>query len=140
VGTVPAARIDQVGILEATWEAMRQAILDLTVKPDHLLVDGSLSIPSMSIPQTPLIGGDARSLSVAAASVVAKVTRDEFMMRFDKQYPQYGFARHKGYGTQEHMTALRRHGPCRIHRQSFHGVSSESMKNGSKGHSHSLHR
>jgi ribonuclease HII len=124
VGIVPAARIDAVGILAATWEAMSQALADLKVRPDHLLVDGPLRVPAVDIPQTALIDGDARSLSVAAASVVAKVTRDRMMKELHERYPQYGFARHKGYGTREHLAALQRHGPCRIHRESFRGVLS----------------
>lgn len=126
VGIVSAARIDAVGILRATWESMCRALACLSLKPDYLLVDGPFSIPGISIPQSPLVGGDARSLSVAAASVVAKVIRDEVMRRFDKKYPQYGFAGHKGYGTPEHLEALRRYGPCRIHRRTFRGVGAKT--------------
>jgi len=122
LGVVSAARIDAVGILQATWESMCRALACLSMKPDHLLVDGPFPIPGVSIPQTPLIDGDARSLSVAAASVVAKVSRDEIMCLLDEKYPQYGFVRHKGYGTSEHLTALRRYGPCQVHRRSFRGV------------------
>jgi ribonuclease HII len=122
VGIVSPARIDAVGILQATWESMCQALARLSLRPDHLLVDGPLPIPGLSIPQTPMVKGDARSLSVAAASVVAKVNRDRIMCLLDGKYPQYGFARHKGYGTSEHLIALRRYGPCQVHRRSFHGV------------------
>ena len=122
VGIVSANRIDAVGILKATWESMRRALASLSIKPDKLLIDGPFSIPGVAISQCPLVGGDARSLSVAAASVVAKVTRDEIMVRMDKEHPQYGFARHKGYGTSMHLSALRHYGPCAVHRQSFRGV------------------
>jgi len=122
LGVVSPARIDAVGILQATWESMRRALARLAMKPDHLLVDGPFPIPGVSIPQTPLINGDARSLCVAAASVVAKVNRDEIMCLLDEKYPQYGFVRHKGYGTSEHLVALRRYGPCKVHRRSFRGV------------------
>jgi ribonuclease HII len=122
LGIVSAERIDTVGILQATWESMRRALASMSLKPDHLLVDGPLPIPEVSVSQTPLVDGDARSLSVAAASVVAKVTRDEIMQHLDTQHPQYGFARHKGYGTPEHLAALRRYGPCFIHRRSFRRV------------------
>jgi ribonuclease HII len=119
VGIISAERIDVVGILAATWEAMRQAIANLEVRPDHILVDGPLAIPEVDISQTPVIKGDARSLSMAAASVVAKVTRDQIMMEMDHKYPQYGFAQHKGYGTPEHIAALLAFGPSEIHRRTF---------------------
>jgi len=122
LGIVSAERIDTVGILQATWESMRRALASMSLRPDHLLVDGPLPIPGVSVSQTPLVDGDARSLSVAAASVVAKVTRDQIMRDLDNQHPQYGFARHKGYGTREHLAALRRYGPCLVHRRSFRGV------------------
>jgi ribonuclease HII len=122
LGIVSPARIDAVGILQATWESMCRALVRLSLRPDHLLVDGPLPIPGISILQTPLINGDARSLSVAAASVVAKVNRDRIMCVLDRKYPQYGFARHKGYGTAQHLVALRRYGPCSAHRRSFRGV------------------
>ncbi len=122
-GIIDAARIDRVGIVPATWEAMHRALAGLLMKPDHLLVDGPFSLPAVSIPQTPLVKGDARSLSIAAASVVAKVTRDGIMRRLAEKYPQYGFLRHKGYGTAEHLAALRCHGPCLVHRRSFRHVS-----------------
>ena len=121
-GVVAAARIDRVGIVQATWEAMHQALAGLSTEPDHLLVDGPFPLPAVSIPQTPLVKGDARSLSIAAASVVAKVTRDGIMRRLADKYPQYGFRRHKGYGTPEHLAALHCHGPCPVHRRSFRRV------------------
>jgi ribonuclease HII len=121
-GIVSVSHIDARGILQATWESMRRALANLSLQPDHLLVDGPHSIPGVSTAQTPLVGGDARSLSVAAASVVAKVTRDEIMRGLDKKYPQYGFVHHKGYGTPEHLARLRQYGPCPIHRRTFRGV------------------
>jgi ribonuclease HII len=126
VGVISAARIDTVGIQQANWEAMSQAIAHLPVVPDHVLVDGPWPVPELAIPQTALVGGDSRSISVAAASVVAKVTRDEMMMRLDKEFPRYGFSRHKGYGTPDHLAALRSVGPCRVHRKTFRGVVCEA--------------
>jgi ribonuclease HII len=118
VGTVSENEIDRIDILQATYEAMRQALSGLGVEPAHVLVDG-YPIPGLAIPQTALIGGDDLSMSIAAASIVAKVTRDRMMVEFDRLFPQYGFAKHKGYGTRDHALALRRFGPCPIHRKSF---------------------
>lgn len=113
-------RIDEINILQATYEAMRQAVAALPVTPDLLLVD-AVTIPDLRIRQVPIIHGDALSLSIAAASVMAKVTRDRLMEEYDRIYPQYGFAKHKGYGTAEHIAALKKYGPCPIHRRSFIG-------------------
>ena len=113
-------RIDEINILQATYEAMRRAAAELSVKPDLLLVD-AVTIPEIGIRQVPIIHGDARSLSIAAASVMAKVTRDRIMEEYDRIYPVYGFAKHKGYGTAEHIAALKKYGPCPIHRRSFIG-------------------
>jgi len=118
VGTVPVDEIDQINILQATYRAMREALSRLGIEPTHVLVDGR-AIPGLATPQTALVGGDDLSLSIGAASIVAKVTRDRLMADFDRLYPQYGFARHKGYGTREHVLALRTYGPCPIHRKSF---------------------
>jgi ribonuclease HII len=126
VGIISAERIDRIGILKATWESMRQALAGLKISPEHILVDGPWAIPRVRCRQTPLVNGDARCLSIAAASVVAKVTRDEIMERLDREYPLYGFKRHKGYGTAEHRQALLRHGPSPVHRRSFRGVRAES--------------
>jgi ribonuclease HII len=131
VGLVSATRIDQIGLQQANWEAMRSAIVNLSMIPDHVVVDGPWTVPQLNLPQTPLVRGDARAISVAAASVVAKVTRDRMMRRLDGEFPRYGFARHKGYGTREHLTALRTYGPCRVHRRSFGPVS--SLMNRQKG-------
>jgi ribonuclease HII len=122
VGLVSAWRIDRIGLQRANREAMCAAVTNLRAVPDHVVVDGPWRIPKLSIPQTPLVGGDGRAISVAAASVVAKVTRDRMMIRMDSEFPGYGFARHKGYSTPEHLTALMTRGPCRIHRRSFQPV------------------
>ena len=110
--------IDEINILNATYEAMRNAINGLQVKPDLLLND-AVNIPEVSIPQVPIIKGDAKSASIAAASIVAKVSRDRLMEEYDRKYPEYGFAKNKGYGTKEHMDAIKKYGPCEIHRLSF---------------------
>ena len=118
IGIVPQQRIDEVNILNATYEAMRQAINNLGIIPDILLND-AVTIPGISMRQVPIIKGDAKSSSIAAASILAKVTRDHMMQEYDSRYPGYGFAAHKGYGTKEHMQALRQQGPCDIHRKTF---------------------
>ena len=118
VGIVGPERIDEINILQATYEAMRQAVSGLGVVPDLLLND-AVTIPELAIPQVPIIKGDAKSVSIAAASILAKVTRDHLMEEYDKQFPQYGFAKNKGYGTAAHVAAIREFGPCPIHRRSF---------------------
>ena len=118
VGVVSPARIDEINILQATYEAMRQAIAALGVVPDLLLND-AVTIPGVEIPQIPIIKGDAKSISIGAASIYAKVTRDHLMEELDSVYPGYGFAKNKGYGTADHIAALRTLGPCEIHRRSF---------------------
>ena len=118
VGIVGPERIDEINILQATYEAMCQAVSGLGVVPDLLLND-AVTIPELAIPQVPIIKGDAKSVSIAAASILAKVTRDHLMEEYDRQFPQYGFAKHKGYGTAAHVAALREFGPCPIHRRSF---------------------
>ncbi|GDY22151.1 ribonuclease HII [Verrucomicrobiota bacterium] len=115
---VDAATIDAVNILQATHQAMNAALAALTPAPEHALVDG-LFVASLRWPQTALVKGDSRSFSIAAASVLAKVTRDRQMLAYDRQFPGYGFAQHKGYGTAQHLAALARLGPCPIHRRSF---------------------
>ena len=117
-GVVSPAVIDEVNILQATYEAMRIAISKLKVKPDLLLND-AVTIPCVDIKQVGIVKGDARSVSIAAASIVAKVTRDRMMVEYDKMYPEYKFASNKGYGSKAHTTALREVGPCAIHRASF---------------------
>lgn len=118
VGMAGPARIDEINILQATYEAMRAAIADLGVVPDILLND-AVTIPETGIPQIPIIKGDAKSVSIAAASIIAKVTRDRLMIEYDKVLPGYGFAKHKGYGSKEHIDALRQLGPTPIHRKTF---------------------
>lgn len=111
-------RIDEINILQATYEAMRHAIANLQVTPDILLND-AVTIPEVAVRQVPIIKGDAKSISIGAASIVAKVTRDRLMVQYDEVYPQYGFAANKGYGAQTHIDALKKYGPCPIHRRSF---------------------
>jgi ribonuclease HII len=110
--------IDRLNILRATHEAMRRAVAQLRPEPDHVLIDG-LPVRPFAKPQTALVGGDGLSLSIAAASVLAKVTRDRLMLALDAEYPQYAFAQHKGYGTALHLERLQKHGPCPAHRRSF---------------------
>lgn len=118
VGYVSPARIDEINILQATYEAMRQAITKLSVRPELLLND-AVRIPGVDIPQIPIITGDAKSQSIAAASIVAKVTRDRLMVEYDKIMPEYGFASNKGYGASVHIEALKKYGPSPIHRRTF---------------------
>lgn len=120
VGIVEAGEIDEINIYQAARKAMLLAAQDLNAPPDFILLD-AMSI-DLDIPQRSLIKGDLRSASIAAASIVAKTTRDRIMVRYDMEYPQYGFARHKGYGGKMHLEALKKHGPCPIHRLSFRGV------------------
>ena len=111
-------RIDEINILQATYEAMRQAIAQLSPQPDLLLND-AVTIPKVTIPQVPIIKGDAKSISIGAASIIAKVTRDRMMVYYDSIYPEYGFASNKGYGSAEHIAALKKYGPTPIHRRTF---------------------
>ena len=113
--------IDQINILQAARAAMADSVSRLSCKPDFLLIDGNQKIPSI-IPQLTIKKGDALSASIAAASVIAKVTRDRMMLHYDGIYPQYGFSRHKGYGTQDHLKNISKFGPCKIHRKTFKGV------------------
>lgn len=118
IGMASPARIDEINILQATYEAMRQAVGKLSVQP-QLLLNDAVTIPRIEIPQIPIIKGDAKSASIAAASIVAKVTRDRLMEEYDKTMPEYGFASNKGYGSQAHIEALKKFGPSPIHRKSF---------------------
>lgn len=120
IGMATHERIDEINILQATYEAMRSAITQLDVQPDLLLND-AVTIPRVDIPQVPIIKGDAKSISIGAASIIAKVYRDRMMEEYDKIYPGYGFASNKGYGSKEHIQALKQLGPCPIHRKSFIG-------------------
>ncbi len=121
VGIVDAVEIDRINILRAALLAMSMAARNLHPLPDYLLVDGNTPI-SMDLPQQSIPRGDTLSLSISAASIVAKVTRDRMMERYNDDYPQYGFSRHKGYGTRLHREAIRRYGCCPLHRRSFRGV------------------
>lgn len=118
LGFVSPERIDEINILQATYEAMRQAIGKLEKEPDLLLND-AVTIPGVEIGQVPIIKGDAKSVSIAAASIIAKVTRDRLMVQYDEIYPEYGFAANKGYGAAAHIEALKKYGPTPIHRRSF---------------------
>ena len=118
VGCIEVEVIDRINILQATKLAMREALGRLAEAPDHLVID-ALSLREVDLPQRPIIDGDAISASIAAASIVAKVTRDRICAEFDARYPAYGFARNKGYGTRRHVDALLREGPCEWHRRSF---------------------
>ncbi len=120
IGMRSPERIDEINILQATYEAMREAIGKLDPKPDLLLVD-AVTIPETDIRQVSIIKGDAKSISIGAASIVAKVTRDQMMVEYDRQYPEYGFAGNKGYGSAAHIEALKKYGPSPIHRKSFIG-------------------
>jgi len=118
IGVVSPQIIDEINILQATFVAMREAISNLSITPNILLNDAVI-IPDIDIEQVPIIKGDAKSVSIAAASIIAKVTRDRMMIEYDKEYPEYGFASHKGYGTKIHIEALKTHGVLPIHRRSF---------------------
>lgn len=120
IGYRSPERIDEINILQATFEAMQDAIAALSVEPAILLND-AVTIPKVTIKQVPIIKGDAKSVSIAAASIVAKVTRDRLMAEYDKKYPEYGFASNKGYGSAAHIEAIKKYGPCEIHRRSFIG-------------------
>ncbi len=122
VGIVDSIEIDQINILRATHKAMRAAIAELVVRPDHVLIDG-LPVFPFPFPQTAIIDGDCYSLSIAAASVIAKVTRDMMMRDFCSNFPEYCFGQHKGYSTELHLTKLHEFGPCPIHRRSFEPVA-----------------
>ena len=113
-----AAVIDEINILQATHRAMNQALAGLEPPANHALVDGR-PVPSLSLPQTAIVKGDAKSFSIAAASILAKVTRDRLMVQYDEQFPGYGFAGHKGYGTKAHLLAIEELGACPLHRMSF---------------------
>jgi ribonuclease HII len=118
IGIIDAHEIDRINILQASLRAMAMAVTNLKPAPDYLLIDGKFTIVT-DIPQRAIVRGDAKSISIAAASIVAKVTRDRMMQHYHGQYPEYGFAQHKGYPTRAHKAAILRHGFCPIHRQSF---------------------
>ena len=126
VAEASVEEIDRLNILRATHLAMARAVDALARKPDHALVDG-LPVRGLPVTHTAVVAGDTLSLSIAAASIIAKVTRDRLMVELDARYPQYGFARHKGYGVREHLEALRNHGPCPAHRRSFQPVAQAQL-------------
>lgn len=123
IGVIEREQIDTLNVFQASLRAMETAVRQLGQSPDCVLVDGP-AVPNLPCERVPIVNGDAKSFSIACASIVAKVTRDRMMVYYDTQYPQYGFAKHKGYGTAEHVEAIRRHGPCQIHRVSFEPVKS----------------
>ena len=123
VGICDHQTVDRINVLQATFLAMKMAIGQLKHKPDHLMVDGKFIIPNSRFNQEAIIDGDALVFSIAAASIIAKVTRDRIMDEMDKKYPQYGFAKHAGYGTKFHMDAIKQFGPCPIHRKTFKPIS-----------------
>lgn len=119
IGQEPAAVIDEIGIIGATKQAMLTAVSQLTPPAQYLLIDGRIRLNNSPLPQQSIIRGDGKSLSIAAASILAKVTRDRLMIALDAHYMQYGFAQHKGYGTEKHRAAIKKHGPAPVHRYSF---------------------
>jgi len=123
IGVSDVETIDRVNILQATFLAMRQAVASLGCNPDYLLIDGN-QVPVFTIPTLAIVEGDSHSVSIAAASVIAKITRDRMMVEYDLKWPKYGFKKHKGYATAEHVQAIRNHGPCSLHRKSFEPVKS----------------
>ena len=126
VGIIEPPEIDRINILQASRQSMRDAIANLDIAPDFILVDG-LAVPDLGAPSNPIVKGDSKSLSIAAASIIAKVTRDRIMVKLAAKHPEYGFERHKGYGTKVHMAALREHGPCPAHRRSFKPVREQYL-------------
>jgi ribonuclease HII len=122
IGIAEPSEIDRFNILRATFLAMERAVAALSVRPDHLLIDG-LPVPVFQQPQTAIVDGDEKSKSIAAASVIAKVTRDRMMRKWHREFPQYNFDQNKGYGTRAHLESLQIHGPCAIHRRSFEPVA-----------------
>ncbi len=132
VGSVSQSEIDRINILRATHEAMRQAVARLSVSPDIVLVDG-FWLPGLDAPCIGIVDGDARSYSIAAASIVAKVHRDAYMTSLASEFPQYGFDRNKGYGTEAHRGAIAEHGACWLHRRTFEGVRSMPVHGGGYG-------
>lgn len=123
IGVIDVKTIDKVNILQATFFAMRKAIERLSSPPDYILIDGN-QLPHFEIPTEAIVKGDGLSISIAAASIIAKITRDRIMEALDVKYPKYGFKQHKGYATDQHMHAIQKHGPCPIHRRSFDPVKS----------------
>lgn len=132
IGIVANTEIDKINILQATYLAMQLAIINLAIVPDYVLIDGN-QLPSISIPHRGIIKGDQKSLSIAAASIIAKVTRDNLMQEYGKIYPMYDFAENKGYPTRKHIEGLDRYGPCAIHRLSYKPVATRNVPCKNKG-------
>ncbi len=130
IGIVDSWMIDSINILQASLKAMEEAVISLSKKPDHILVDGIRKIPNIDIPQTSIKHGDSVSSAIATASIVAKVVRDRLMDHYDRVYPHYGFANHKGYGTKAHIKCLKKFGPVAIHRYSYQPVYNCLIKRG----------
>jgi len=128
IGVVDNLTIDKINILQASFLAMRRAIKNLKIEPNYILVDGNFKIPKLEKAQTAIVGGDAKVFCIAAASIIAKVSRDWMMSEIDKQYPEYEFAKHKGYGTKAHFSKIAELGPCPIHRFSFSPVKEMFLK------------
>ncbi len=125
IGIVDSKIIDELNILQATFLAMKKALEQLAVKPNLVLIDGNHTIPNLKINQQAIVSGDAKSACIACASILAKVTRDSIMLEYAKQYPQYNFEKHKGYGTKAHLEAIQKYGPCPIHRMTFAPLNSK---------------
>lgn len=125
IGIVDSKIIDEINILQATFLAMKKALEQLTVKTNLVLIDGNHTIPNLKITQQAIVSGDAKSACIACASIIAKVTRDNMMLEYAKQYPQYNFEKHKGYGTKAHLEAIKQYGPCPIHRMTFAPLNSK---------------
>ncbi|MEB3181143.1 MAG: ribonuclease HII [Nostocaceae cyanobacterium] len=130
IGYASVAEIDRLNILQATLLAMKRAVVKLPLQPDICWIDGNQRIPDLSVPQETLVKGDSRSLTIASASIIAKVWRDDLLVRLDTKYPMYDLKRNKGYGSQKHLQALLQHGPSRLHRQSFRPCQIQGMSNG----------
>lgn len=128
IGLVDNITIDKINILQASFLAMRKAISKIKISPDYILVDGKFKIPKLAKPQTAIIGGDGQVFCIAAASIIAKVSRDWLMSEIDKKYPQYGFEKHKGYGTKDHFAKIKEFGPCPLHRFSFSPIKEMVQK------------
>ena len=128
IGVVNNKVIDRVNILQSTFLAMRQSLERLKIQPEYILVDGNLPIPQLKQKQSAIIDGDAKIFVIAAASIIAKVSRDWLMLEADKKYPEYEFARHKGYGTKRHLEKIKEFGPCPLHRLSFAPFASKKKK------------
>jgi len=124
IGKTSEKVIDRIGIAKANIQAVKKALKTLKIKPDYLLLDGGIKLKRIKIPQKTIIKGDAKIFSISCASILAKVTRDRLMIKLDKKHPQYGFAQHKGYGTKNHREAIKKYGPCSIHRRSFAPICS----------------